>query len=284
MEIRTLRADEIEVKVKQVGEKGAVALLYKTARTDMAVLDEAFGQNNWTNDYKEIKGNLYCGIGIRMADTGEYVWRWDCGIESRADDEGNEKKGEASDAFKRAGTRWGIGRELYTSPFIFLSVSTVAAGKDTKGRPRYALADKFASFSVKKIGYDENRRISELVIEDEKGNIVYAFPKVKQAAKPPAGGAKGTVPNEETKKARKPAQSVKDALIEAKETQIVLKGTQYKLGALPKVTLEYLAEKSKSEEIREAAGLVLREKLKEEIFETDEPLPWEVKDDQGSDT
>lgn len=64
----------------------------------------------------------------------------------------------------------------------------------------------------------------------------------------------------------------------------MLKGTQYKLGALPKVTLEYLAEKSKSEEIREAAGLVLREKLKEEIFETDEPLPWEVEDDQGSDT
>lgn len=203
MEIRTLRADEIEVKVKQVGEKGAVALLYKTARTDMAVLDEAFGQNNWTNDYKEIKGNLYCGIGIRMADTGEYVWRWDCGIESRADDEGNEKKGEASDAFKRAGTRWGIGRELYTSPFIFLSVSTVAAGKDTKGRPRYALADKFASFSVKKIGYDENRRISELVIEDEKGNIVYTFPKVKQAAKSPAGAVKSSAPDEETKKARK---------------------------------------------------------------------------------
>lgn len=274
MEIRTLRADEIEVKVKQVGEKGAVALLYKTARTDMAVLDEAFGQNNWTNDYKEIKGNLYCGIGIRMADTGEYVWRWDCGIESRADDEGNEKKGEASDAFKRAGTRWGIGRELYTSPFIFLSVSTVAAGKDTKGRPRYALADKFASFSVKKIGYDENRRISELVIEDEKGNIVYTFPKVKQAAKPPAGGAKGAAPDEETKKARKPAQSYEDQLKAAMEMEIEIKGTKYKIGEMTQEQLLYIKNNAKVEKFQEAAAMVLIYRFKEQMQESDEDLPF----------
>lgn len=275
MEIRTLRADEIEVKVKQVGEKGAVALLYKTARTDMAVLDEAFGQNNWTNDYKEIKGNLYCGIGIRMADTGEYVWRWDCGIESRADDEGNEKKGEASDAFKRAGTRWGIGRELYTSPFIFLSVSTVAAGKDTKGRPRYALVDKFASFSVKKIGYDENRRISELVIEDEKGNIVYTFPKVKQAAKPPAGAAKGTAPNEETKKARKPAQSYEDQLKAAMATEITIKGTKYKLGEMSQEQLLYVKNNAKVEKFQEAAAMILSHRFKEQMQESeDDDLPF----------
>lgn len=275
MEIRTLRADEIEVKVKQVGEKGAVALLYKTVRTDMAVLDEVFGQNNWTNDYKEIKGNLYCGIGIRMADTGEYVWRWDCGIESRADDEGNEKKGEASDAFKRAGTRWGIGRELYTSPFIFLSVSTVAAGKDTKGRPRYALVDKFASFSVKKIGYDENRRISELVIEDEKGNIVYTFPKVKQAAKPPAGAAKGTAPNEETKKARKPAQSYEDQLKAAMATEITIKGTKYKLGEMSQEQLLYVKNNAKVEKFQEAAAMILSHRFKEQMQESeDDDLPF----------
>ena len=274
MEIRTLRADEIEVKVKQVGEKGAVALLYKTARTDMAVLDEAFGQNNWTNDYKEIKGNLYCGIGISMADTGEYVWRWDCGIESRADDEGNEKKGEASDAFKRAGTRWGIGRELYTSPFIFLSVSTVAAGKDTKGRPRYALADKFASFSVKKIGYDENRRISELVIEDEKGNIVYTFPKVKQAAKPPAGAVKSSAPDEETKKARKPAQSYEDQLKAAMEMEIEIKGTKYKIGEMTQEQLLYIKNNAKVEKFQEAAAMVLIYRFKEQMQESDEDLPF----------
>ena len=122
MEFRLLNADEIEVKVKQVTEKGAVALLYKTARTDMALLDETVGAENWQTDYREIKGNMYCGIGIWFDSERGYVWKWNCGTESREDGEGNEKKGEASDAFKRAGTLWGIGRELYTAPFIFLVI------------------------------------------------------------------------------------------------------------------------------------------------------------------
>ena len=98
---RFLSADEIEVKVKQVKENGLVCLLYKTARTDMDLLDETVGPDNWTNDYREIKGNLYAGIGIRQKD-GSMVWKWDCGIESREDGEGNEKKGEASDLLDNA--------------------------------------------------------------------------------------------------------------------------------------------------------------------------------------
>lgn len=174
---RLLNAEEIEVKVKQVTEKGAVALLYKTARTDMDLLDEQFGAGGWECDYKEIKGNLYCGIGVKQAD-GTTVWKWDCGIESRADDEGNEKKGEASDAFKRAGTKWGIGRELYAAPFILLKVETEANGGKT-----YKLKDKHQSFDVAEIGYDENRRINRLVIKDNKGNTVFTY-GAKQADKP----------------------------------------------------------------------------------------------------
>ena len=119
-----LNADQIEVKVKQVTAKGAILLLYKTARTDMELLDAVVGPMNWAVDYREIKGNLYCGIGI-TEDGDRWVWKWDCGIESRADGDGNEKKGEASDAFKRAGFKWGVGRELYTSPFTFAKVETV---------------------------------------------------------------------------------------------------------------------------------------------------------------
>lgn len=88
---RFLTADEIEVKVKQVKENGLVCLLYKTARTDMDLLDETVGAGNWTNDYKEIKGNLYAGIGI-IQENGGIQWKWDCGIESREDEEGNQKK------------------------------------------------------------------------------------------------------------------------------------------------------------------------------------------------
>lgn len=163
MDFRLLEATEIEVKVQKVSDGGAVLVLYKTARVDMDLLDEAVGADGWQNDYREIKGNLYCGIGING------VWKWDCGIESREDGDGNEKKGEASDAFKRAGFRWGIGRELYTSPFIFIPSSKLKmvdkGGKKTT----------YDKFTVEKIAYDYNRRISGLAIKNDRGERVFVW-------------------------------------------------------------------------------------------------------------
>ena len=176
MKFRNLREDEIEVKVKQVKENGLVVLLYKTARTDMEILDETVGPENWTNTYQDVKGNLYAGIGI-YTDNG-LIWKWDCGVESREDGEGNEKKGESSDAFKRAGFRWGIGRALYTSPFIWIS-SEVAKIKQA-GNGRFQCFDKF---SVEKIAYSEDgRRITGLAIKNDtlhKRAFVYAAGAVK---------------------------------------------------------------------------------------------------------
>lgn len=165
---RLLSADEIEVKVKKVTEKGVVALLYKTARVDMDILDETYGPENWQDDYKEIKGNLYCGIGING------VWKWDCGIESRGDDEGNQKKGEASDAFKRAGFRWGIGRELYSAPFIWISAEKVNLVKTSNGR--IYTNDRLA---VEKIVYNEARKISGLsIINTTRKERVFVWQRV----------------------------------------------------------------------------------------------------------
>lgn len=165
---RFLNADEIEVKVNQAKENGLVCLLYKTARTDMDLLDETVKPENWENDYREIKGNLYAGIGIRQTD-GAMVWKWDCGIESREDGEGNEKKGEASDAFKRAGFRWGIGRELYTSPFIWIKPDKAEIKPSSSGgKTTFKCFDKF---SVEKIAYDENSgRIIGLAIRNDSKN------------------------------------------------------------------------------------------------------------------
>ena len=163
---RLLNENDIEVRVKKVTEKGAVALLYKTARVDMDILDETVGPENWTDDYKEIKGNLYCGIGIQFPDVADVIWKWDCGIESREDEDGNQKKGEASDAFKRAGFKWGIGRELYTAPFIFIPADKIRL-KDSEyqGKKRYSTFD---TFEVEKIAYDDAGRISGLAIRNEK--------------------------------------------------------------------------------------------------------------------
>lgn len=145
---RLLTERDIECKVKKVSEKGAVLLLYKTARTDMDILDETVGPENWECDYREIKGNLYCGIGIRPTPEAPFVWKWDCGTESREDEDGNQKKGEASDAFKRAGFKWGIGRELYTAPQIFIKADKMDIRPLSNSRYR-----TYDTFQVERISY-----------------------------------------------------------------------------------------------------------------------------------
>lgn len=140
-EFRLLRADEIECRVSRITEKGVVLLLYKTARTDADLLDETVGPENWTNDFKVIDGTLYGGIGV---DYGKgYVWKWDAGTESNTEAE----KGRASDAFKRAGFKHGIGRELYSAPFVF-----IPAGKCTITNGKC-----FDRFDVSEIGYEDEK-------------------------------------------------------------------------------------------------------------------------------
>ena len=116
MKFRDLTADDIEVRVQSVSKtgKGLSLLLYKNARVDMNILDEAVGPENWQREHYECKGNLFCRVGIKC--DGEWVWKSDCGVESNTE----AQKGEASDSFKRACFNWGIGRELYSSPFIWI--------------------------------------------------------------------------------------------------------------------------------------------------------------------
>lgn len=169
-EFPLLDKEQISVKVKQVTANGAVALLYKSARVDMDVLDSVVGQGNWECDYREIHGNLYCGIGIYNVEQDRVIWKWDCGIES-AQDDGNEKKAEASDAFKRAGFRWGIGRELYSAPFTFLNVATEQDPRDNR---KWKLKNPFDRFEVSGIRYDDNRKIEALTIVNSKtGEVMF---------------------------------------------------------------------------------------------------------------
>ena len=115
MKFRDLKAEEIECRVQQVKETGLALLLYKDARVDMNILDETVGAENWQREHYECKGNLFCRVGILCGDSG-WVFKSDCGTESNTE----AQKGEASDSFKRACFNWGIGRELYTSPFIWV--------------------------------------------------------------------------------------------------------------------------------------------------------------------
>lgn len=174
--MRALKPDEIEVRVGTVGANGVTLLLYKNARTDMQILDETYGAMNWQKDYKEIKGNLYCGIGIWDESKNAWIWKWDCGTESNTEKE----KGEASDAMKRAcvNVGGGIGRELYTSPFIFLPVAT-----DPIGNNKYKLHNpkELYGMCVSRIEYEEEngcRKIKELDIS-QNGMVIWSTNKRK---------------------------------------------------------------------------------------------------------
>lgn len=158
---RKLKAGEIECRVATCNEKGCSLLLYKTARVDRAILTEMYG-DLWQNDFKVIDGKMYGGIAIYNKDLKEWLWRWDCGVESNTEKE----KGEASDCFKRAGFKWGIGIELYTAPFIWCNVSTK---KNENGK--YVPESRF--FELKKIGYADNGDINYIEIVDDKNNVVY---------------------------------------------------------------------------------------------------------------
>ena len=155
MEFRDLTADDIEVRVQSVKQNGLILLLYKNARVDMSILDETVGAENWQREHCEYKGNLFCRVGIRInrKDCNEWVWKSDCGVESNTE----KAKGEASDSFKRACFNWGIGRELYTSPFVWIPKEKckIYEKKDKSGKTVFACDDRF---TIEKIAI-ENKKI-----------------------------------------------------------------------------------------------------------------------------
>jgi len=174
---RTLRADEIECRINQISDKRLTLLLYKTARTDATLLDETVGPARWENDFKLVDGVLYCGIGVDYNENGRFVWKWDAGVESNTEAE----KGRASDAFKRAGFKHGIGRALYTAPdvTIFANNPAVTIEADKFKKDRWVCYDRF---EVAEIAYDENEHISRLVIAAN-GKPCYEWVAGKTASK-----------------------------------------------------------------------------------------------------
>lgn len=159
IEFKPLTADQVEVRPTDTKNKGrATLLLYQTARCPMEILDDTF-PGAWATDYKEVAGNVYCGIGIKVED--EWIWRWNAGTEGNI----GEGKSTASDAFKRAATMWGIGRELYNTPKVKIDCPD-----------NYYWNDKMTmTFSVKEVEFDEKKNCTKLIIVDRFGKEVYNY-------------------------------------------------------------------------------------------------------------
>lgn len=242
---RTLRADELDCRVGTCNDKGFTLLLYKDARCDQNVLDETVGKDNWQRDHKEVKGNLFCGVSIWDESKKQWITKWDCGVESNTEKE----KGEASDSFKRACFNWGIGRELYTAPFIYIKGNTE---KNSKGN----LAPTFKRMEVSEIEYNDGK-ITKLVIL---GDCQPIFTYGKRGSQ--------TQNNELSH-----GNNAEMTLSQAYEMKTA-KGTTY--GALKDENLEYIIEHSKVKSSVKAAKMILEDRrMSEDLMPLDDDdVPW----------
>jgi len=164
MKFRALKPSEIQCRAQSVKKNGWIVLLYKDARCDMNILDEQCGVFGWKKDYQLINNSLFCTVSIK--DGSEWVSKQDVGSESMTEAE----KGQASDAFKRACFNWGIGRELYTAPFIWIKAKQGEI--NSKGDKHYL--DYAVNIRVQDIAVEDGV-IVDLTLVDQGGNVRYAM-------------------------------------------------------------------------------------------------------------
>ena len=147
----------IDCRPAMINEKGISLLLYKDARVDQDILDETVGAMDWQR--KHTRDNANCIVSIWDSDKKQWIEKEDTGTESNTEKE----KGLASDSFKRACFNWGIGRELYTSPFIWINKADCGIiESERNGRKTYSCYD---NFEVEKIKI-ENKKIVGLAIKN----------------------------------------------------------------------------------------------------------------------
>lgn len=164
LKFRALRADEVEVRAAQVSQKGASFLLYKDARVDQIILDETVGPLNWQRSHS--RDNANCTVSIWDYEKLQWVSKEDTGTESNTEKE----KGLASDSFKRACFNWGIGRELYTAPRIWIGPRDITIKEN--GRGGYTTYDKL---KVHEMAVAGGRIIKLSLINTTTGNMVYRW-------------------------------------------------------------------------------------------------------------
>ena len=223
---RLLMADEIDCRISQCSEKGVGLLLYKDSRCDMNILDETVGAENWQRNHELINGNFFCNVGIFIKERNEWVWKQDVGVESYTEKE----KGQASDAFKRACFNWGLGRELYTAPFIWFNPDLLSKSFKQDEKGKWVCHDRFEVTDIQYTG----RTISYVKIKNTKNGKTKAF-----------GSQTDGIPEDPIDKASQKLITDKEAIIlegmlKPNQKEWVL--AQFKLTNLSQLTSEQYAQ------------------------------------------
>lgn len=166
MKIRDIKSEEVECRVSTISDKGLSLLLYKDARCDMNILDETFGTFGWRREHKLIGDRLYCTVSIYDKETNQWVNKEDVGTESYTEKE----KGQASDSFKRACFNIGIGRELYTAPFIWISADKFKMANNKGGKPT-----TYDRFDVESMEIKDKKIVSLSIKNLTSGQTVFTW-------------------------------------------------------------------------------------------------------------
>ena len=234
LKFRNLNADEIDCRVAAIKKDGSglSLLLYKDARVDQNILDETVGPMNWQR--RHTRDNANCIVSLWDPDKAQWIEKEDTGTESNTEAE----KGLASDSFKRACFNWGIGRELYTAPFIWITADKCTITKDLKCYDRFYVA----SITI------TDGKITQLFIGNKNtGKIVFEF---------------GCLPAEKTvqkKEVKEPAPVLVDPQL---KQEIILMAK--KAGVALEVVLQQAGVKDLSE-MTALAGTQMRKALQRKI-------------------
>lgn len=161
---RDLKVDEVELRINRINEYGCSLLLYKDARCDMSILDETVGPMNWKREHT--RNNANCIVSIWDEEKKQWISKEDTGKESYAEKE----KGQASDSFKRACVNWGIGRELYTAPDIWIQAGNVTLKDDKNGKKT-----TYDKFSVAEFEVQDKKIVKLAIRNDTLKKIVYTM-------------------------------------------------------------------------------------------------------------
>jgi hypothetical protein len=104
---------------------------YITARTVMNRLDAVAGPENWWTEFIPGANSVLCRLSVRTPD-GEVVTKMEAGGYAGMADNGDDEKSGVSDALKRAGVLFGIGRELYNDGAVGPHLPEIAAKVSAK--------------------------------------------------------------------------------------------------------------------------------------------------------
>ena len=263
--IRLLRAEEIECRVAMINEKGLSLLLFKDARVDQKLLDETFTPFGWKRSHQVIDGNLYCTVEVWDKEKKQWIGKQDVGTMSYTEKE----KGQASDSFKRACFNWGIGRELYTAPFIWIPAERVNIQKKEREQKFYT----YDRFHVWSISYDEEGKINAVMIVNQKNEIVYSMDARILDIDTKEAGEKQETTNKQENANKADGKAVRGREAAQKEKKETLSGDEQSLGDTPSLTKR---QRTVLEKELERTGVALDAVLNRYQLDTAEQISEEI--------